>query len=208
MLTQPQDDFIGASFGEAHPAYRNWYYVSLTWLTEDGHEVATARKDLGLYFNKKQWREQSFVDKLEYVKGRLMACGEAKKGQQVGFGQYKAETVRDYRIELPEFERHIDGIMVEVRQDAYHLLLIKLDLKKRNPQAGLTPDESAALDWLRANAGRTFDVMRDEHVPIWSPQQWWNTMPCEAENAPAGFAIPRGLCRVVHVDADLPAARE
>lgn len=208
MLTAPQVDFISASFGDADPAYRNWYYVSITWLTDDGHESPTARKDLGLYFSRKQWREMSFAAKLNHVKDRLHGSGESKKDQQVGFGTYAAETVRDYRIELPTFAPHGDGIVVRIKPDAYELLIRKLDLKHRNPQCGLTLADQASLDWLRANAGRTFDVMRDEDVPIWSPMQWWNTMPCEVENAPAGYAIPRGLCDVVNVDADLPAKRE
>lgn len=205
---QPQDDFISASMGDAEPAYRNWYYVSLTWITQNGHEVATARKDLGLYLSSKQWREQSFQEKLARVKERLTSSGNRKKGQQVGFGKHEAEIVADYRIELPTFAPHPAGIVVQLKSDAYDLLLHKLDLKRRNPQVGMMLDESRALDWLRANVGRTFPLVRDEDVPIWSPAQWWNTMPYGAENAPAGFAIPRGLCVVVNVDADLPAKRE
>lgn len=208
MLTTAQPDFISASFCDADPAYRNWYYVSITWITYDGHESPTARKDLGLYFNRKQWRAMSFQDKLSQVLAQLRESGERKKDQQVGFGTYAAETVRDYRIELPTFAPHGDGIVVQIKPDAYELLIRKLDLKNRNPRCGLTANEQVSLNWLRANAGRKFDVMRDEDVPIWSPMQWWNTMPCEAENAPAGYAIPRGLCDVVNVDADLPAKQE
>jgi hypothetical protein len=208
MLTAPQVDFISASFGDADPAYRNWYYVSITWITNDGHESPTARKDLGLYFSRKQWRAMSFETKLSQVQAQLREGGERKKGQQVGFGTYAAETVEDYRIELSTFAPHGDGIVVQIKPDAYELLIRKLDLKNRNPRYGFTLADQASLDWLRANVGRTFDVMRDEDVPIWSPMQWWNTMPCEADNAPAGYAIPRGLCDVVNVDADLPAKRE
>jgi hypothetical protein len=208
MLTAPQVDFITASFHEAEPAYRNWYYVSITWITYDGHEAATARKDLGLYFNNKQWRELPFQTKLNQVTERLHESGRRKKDQQVGFGKYAAETVRDYRIELPTFAPHGDGIVVRIKPDARDLLIRKLDLRRRNPQVMLTREEQLSLEWLRLYACRTFDVLRDEDVPIWSPMQWWNTMPCEAENAPAGFAIPRGLCDVVSVNADLPSTRE
>lgn len=174
-----QNDHVSASWGDRKPPFANWHYNSVVYISGDGHESHTA----------------SHASTLRSVAG-ADELGKKKIGKTVGFGKYIDEVVTDYRVVVADYERHPEEIEIAVKQDAEGLLRSELAKRMRgNPQAVYTAEERKSMDWLKENAGREFEVMRDEDVPQMTPKQFWNTMPCE--EAPGGYCLPRGLCYIV-----------
>jgi hypothetical protein len=189
---QVENDHISASFGDRKPPYSNWHYISLVFITREGHHAEVARH----------------AHTISSVAARVEA-GHRKVGNAVGFGEFKDEIVVSYKVSEHQYRRHPDGIVVRFKPDAYELLVKKLRAG-RSSHASFTREEHQSLDFVRemGRVWKRFDVVADDCVPQMTPKQFWNTMPDKELNAPGGFFLPRGLCDVVNVDTDVPSVRE
>lgn len=173
-----QHNHISASFGDRKPPYRNWHYNSLRYESGDGHVTDTASWDVGL----------RSADKWDEV-------GKSQVGKPVGFGPHAGEVITGYQVLQASYRPHPGGLRVRLKTDANLLLAGKLS-QGRPPSGGFTSEEHDSINWLRANAGRSFDVVHPDDIPQMSGDQFFNTMP-DGEEAPAGYYLPRGLCEII-----------
>lgn len=168
--------YIGApNVDRAQPTpFSNWFYRWAELILEDGTSSCTGAHASTL---------RSMAGWEEYAASRV--------DEEVGFGAHPELLVK--RVKIHSFQFKPSKKRIRLKPDAAELLMRawKEEMPRQQWEySGFTPGQRRAIDWLRDNKEREFQVTTTP--PQWSEGQFWSTMP--EPDSEGGFVFARGIC--------------